>query len=131
MDENATTLFVCQHGSAKSLIAMAHFNRLAAERGLTLRASSAGTEPDDEVPPHVLAGLRADGIDLGPLRPAQVTQAMARRAARIVSFGPRLDQLVPAGRRVEAWEVPAVSDDYAIARDAIVARVRALLAEGR
>ena len=39
-------LFVCLHGAAKSVVGAAHFRRLAAERGLTIDAVAAGTEPD-------------------------------------------------------------------------------------
>jgi len=49
-------LFVCLHGSAKSLIAAEYFNRLAAARGLGVTATSAGTEPDAEIPPRVVQG---------------------------------------------------------------------------
>ncbi len=97
-------LFVCLHGSAKSLIAAEYFNRLATARGLGARAVSAGTEPDDAIPPHVVGGLANDGIDVAGRRP---------RAG---------------ARRIERWDdVPAVSEDFAKARTAIVARVTALL----
>ena len=49
-------LFVCLHGSAKSLIALEHFRRLAAERGIAVEAAAAGTAPDAEIPPHVVQG---------------------------------------------------------------------------
>src|SRR5262252_2600344 len=41
-------LFVCLHGAAKSVIAAAHFRRLAAAQGLAMDAVAAGTEPDVE-----------------------------------------------------------------------------------
>jgi protein-tyrosine-phosphatase len=59
---NPNVLFVCLHGSAKSLIAAEYFNRLAAARGLAARAASAGTEPDDAIPRRVTQGLGADGM---------------------------------------------------------------------
>jgi arsenate reductase len=125
MDRNGCVLFVCLHGSAKSLIAMQHFNRLAIERGLGVRALSAGTEPDDAVPLEVVAGLRDDAIDIGDYRPLRVTADLVADAARIVSFGPDLGQLLPRGREVEQWrDMPAVSDDYVNARAAIADRVR-------
>src|SRR5438128_12473611 len=62
MSSRGNVLFVCLHGSAKSLIAAEHFNRIAAARGLGARATSAGTEPDDAIPPHVIPGLPAGGI---------------------------------------------------------------------
>src|SRR5262250_858896 len=42
-------LFVCLHGAAKSVVAAAHFRRLAAARGLSMDAVAAGTEPDPEL----------------------------------------------------------------------------------
>jgi len=47
-----------------------------------------------------------------------------------VAFGCDLGPLAARARRVERWDdVPAVSEDFAKARDAIVARVGALLDE--
>src|SRR5919106_1489229 len=42
-------LFVCLHGAAKSVVAAAHFRRLAKGRGLSFDAVAAGTEPDPEL----------------------------------------------------------------------------------
>jgi len=75
-------LFVCLHGSAKSLIAAEYFNRLAAARGLGVRATSAGTEPDAEIPPRVAQGLRADGIDVEGRRPRRPTPAVSENFTR-------------------------------------------------
>lgn len=63
MPRESSVLFVCLHGSAKSVIAAEHFRRLAAERRLGLVADAAGMEPDADIPPHVIAGLAEDGID--------------------------------------------------------------------
>ncbi|MGH9334858.1 MAG: hypothetical protein ACRD21_14045, partial [Vicinamibacteria bacterium] len=46
IQEPRTVVFVCEHGAAKSVIAAAHFNRLAKERELPFRAISRGTVPD-------------------------------------------------------------------------------------
>ena len=120
--------FVCLHGSAKSLIAAEHCRRLAARRGLAVEATSSGPEPDREVPPEVVAGLLADGINVHGTRPARVTSQRLANASHIVSFGCSLDGLAPPGIAVEHWDdCPAVSDDYETARDFIVARVRALM----
>lgn len=59
MSVSRSVLFVCLHGAAKSVLAAADFERLAAERGLDLVADSAGTEPDPEIAPGVVAALRA------------------------------------------------------------------------
>ncbi len=33
MDEESVAVFVCEHGAAKSIVAAAHFNRIAREKG--------------------------------------------------------------------------------------------------
>ena len=38
-------VFVCEHGAAKSVVATAYFNKLAAERNLPFRATFRGTVP--------------------------------------------------------------------------------------
>ncbi len=125
-----TILFVCLHGAAKSVVAATHCQRLAREAGLAIRATFAGTEPDAEIAPAAAAGLRADGIDVGGQRPRRVTPEEIAKAWRVVSFGCDLEALAP-GVRPERWDdVPAVSDGYHAARDAIVARLPGLLAMG-
>jgi hypothetical protein len=48
-------------------------------------------------------------------------------ATRVVSFG---CDITPTGsQRVDQWEVPAVSDGYAAARERIVAHVERLVSE--
>jgi arsenate reductase len=125
---NSNVLFVCLHGSAKSLIAAEYFNRLAAGRGLPARAVSAGTEPDDAIPPRVTQGLGADGIDVVGRRPRRPTPADLDGSAIVVTFACDLGDLAARASRVEHWDdVPAVSEDFKRARDVIVARVTALL----
>ncbi len=125
---NSTVLFVCEHGSAKSVIAMQHLRRLAASRRLQIAAASAGTDPDPEIPPHVVQGLREDGLGTDGLRPRRVTADDLRGAWKVISFGCDVRALAPAGSEVERWDdLPMVSDGYAAARTAIVARVTALL----
>jgi hypothetical protein len=52
-----TILFVCEHGSAKSIIAAAHFNDMAARNGLSYRAIARGVHPGKEIPPYITSGL--------------------------------------------------------------------------
>src|SRR5215470_9595342 len=125
-----TVLFVCLHGSAKSVIAAEHFRRLAAARGVMVDAASSGTEPDSEIPPKVVQGLLASGIDVNGLRPHRVTRADLQNASRVITFGCELGELTPTGLAVERWDdVPAVSEDFNRARDVIVARVSRVLDE--
>ena len=120
-------LFVCLHGAAKSVVGAAHFRRLAAERGLPIGAAAAGTEPDQELAPGAVKGLAGDGLAPAPARPRPITLYDLASATRIVSFG--CDVAPPRGQRIEQWDVPAVSDGYAAARDRIVANVERLVAE--
>jgi arsenate reductase (thioredoxin) len=123
-----TILFVCLHGSAKSLIAAEHLNRLARARGLTIRGESMGTEPDEAVPAPVVRGLVGDGIDVGGYLPRLLDGQRVAEAAHVINFGCDLGLLGAEASSVELWDdMPLVSDGYAAARDAIVARVRVLL----
>src|SRR5262245_60642817 len=99
MSTTPFVLFVYLHGSAKSVIAIQHFRRRAAERGLAADTASAGTEPDEDIPPGVGRGLREDGIDPDGLRPQAVTRADLERASRVVAFGCDLTPMAPAARR--------------------------------
>jgi protein-tyrosine-phosphatase len=126
-DARPRVLFVCLHGAAKSVVGAAHFRRLAAARGLAIDAVAAGTEPDPELAPGAVKGLADEGLQAAPGRPRPVTLYDLRRATRVVGFG---CELTPTrGQKVDQWEVPAVSDGYAPARDRIVANVERLVAE--
>jgi len=129
MSATPFVLFVCLHGSAKSVIASQYFQRFATERGVAAESDSAGTEPDAAIPPRVIAGLRGDGIDVQGIRPRAVTAADLERASMVVAFGCKLDD-PPPGLVLHHWDdVPAVSEDFGRARDAIAARVRTLVDE--
>ena len=124
-----TVVFVCLHGAAKSLIAATLFQRLADERGLAVRSTFAGTEPDPAIQPNVIARLLEEGVDVRPLRPRRVTRDELASAWRVVSFGCDLTALAPDAR-IERWDdVPAVSEDYGRAREVIAARVRILVGQ--
>jgi protein-tyrosine-phosphatase len=122
-------LFVCRHGAAKSVLAAAHFRRLAERRGLRAEATCAGTEPDAEIAPRVVKELLAEGIDIQNVRPRLVTAEDVLSASRVVTFGCDVAPLAPPGP-VDRWDdVPAVSDGYEAAREAIDARVARLVDE--
>lgn len=121
--------FVCEHGSAKSVISAAHFNKLASDRNLKVRAISRGTNPDKEVAAKAVEGLRADGLAVSRVKPKRLSTADVSRGLRVVAFC-ELPQAFSKNGRVEHWSnLPAVSEDYSKARDAIVERVRHLLDE--
>lgn len=126
--KTAPIVFVCLHGSAKSVIAAAHFRTFVSVLGKAIPAIAAGTEPDGAFPPHVLEGLRRDGVSPGADAPLAATRELLRGASHVVSFGPDVSAIVPPGCEVVYWkDVPNVSDGYAAARDEIVKRVAMLV----
>jgi protein-tyrosine-phosphatase len=133
MPLHPSVLFVCLHGSAKSLIAAEHFRRLAAERGYAVNVACAGLEPDPDIPPHVVAGLLRDGIDVGGQRPRGATDDSICGADVVVALGCDLEARQghrPGRLPVVRWDgVPAVSDGYDVARDEILRRLLPLMDE--
>ena len=79
MSRPMKVLFVCLHGSAKSVIAAEHFRRRAVAADLDIEVTSAGVEPDAEIPPHVIRGLADDGFDITGLVPALYDTDLAER----------------------------------------------------
>ncbi len=121
-------LFVCLHGAAKSVLAAADFERMAKERGLPVAAESAGTQPDPEIAPSVLAALEAEGVDMAGQTPRLLTRELAAGATRVVAFGCGLGAAAPDGARIEQWEdVPAVSAGLPAARAVIRHHLERLL----
>lgn len=57
-----TILFVCLHGSAKSLTAAEHLNRLAALYDVDVRGESAGIERDADVPARTAIVARVERL---------------------------------------------------------------------
>jgi arsenate reductase (thioredoxin) len=128
MNDLRTVAFVCQHASAKSVIAAQYLNSLARERNLAFSATTSGPEPDPEVPANVVDGLLRRGIDVRSLRPALVSHDALAQSDYVVSFGCDMGGLLAESRALERWDdCPAVSDDFDIAWSFITARVDQLL----
>jgi arsenate reductase len=127
--DSQTVVFVCEHGTVKSVIALAYFRQLAQERHLNIRAISRGTAPDSAVPARVREGLRLDGLQLGPFTPAEFTLADLASAITVISFDQaKVAQMVGGRVPTAQWDgLPAVSDDYRIARDSIRQRITRLV----
>jgi hypothetical protein len=119
--DSKTIVFVCLHGSVKSQVAAAHFNRIAAEQGLPFSAISRGIDVDGSIPTRIRDGLSLDGLE--PTDPRPLTAADAMTAVKVIAFDP-----VPDGKRGEAevnyWsDVPMPTQDYVAARDVIVSHI--------
>jgi arsenate reductase (thioredoxin) len=127
--EAPLVVFVCEHGSAKSLVAASFFDRLAKERGLAARAVARGTAPDDSVPTAVVELLRGDGFAVATFQPRALKAAEVAVAVRVVAIGADLGKLgTEAGTRLQRWDdVPPFAQGYSLARSVIVAHVEALL----
>jgi arsenate reductase (thioredoxin) len=123
-------LFMCPHGAAKSILASSYFEKLAKERGLNVRVDSAGTEPDAEISPKVAAHLKERGYPVRAAKPRRVTNADMADADLVISIGCDLSGVPAPSGELRRWdEVPALSDDFAKADAAILARVTALVDE--
>jgi arsenate reductase (thioredoxin) len=122
-------IFVCEHGAAKSVVATAYFNKLAAERKLPLRAVFRGTSPQDELSARAVEGLKADGVAVPTGKPSTITGADVAAATYIFAIGCTLpDAALRSGKAADWSDVP---DDqgYGPMRDAIVRHVKLLLDE--
>lgn len=123
-------LFMCPHGAAKSVLASAYFQRLAKERGLNVIVDAAGTEPDPGVAPKVAAHLTTQGYPVPVQKPRLVTPDDLANADVVISLGCDLARSpTPAGRLVKWDDVPAPSEDFSGADDAIRRHVTALVEE--
>ena len=127
MNRSLIIVFVCEHGAAKSIIAAAHFNKLAGEKGLNLQAVARGTNPDQALSPQAVTGLQEDGLTPTESVPRKLSLAEVESAQRIITFC-ELPVEYQEKAVIELWDdVPPVSQDYQQARDAIVERISHLL----
>ncbi len=126
-DAAHTILFVCEHGSARSVIAAAHFNRMAKEKGLPYRAVTRGANPDAEIPAGVRNGLAADGLDVSTWKPQKVSEDDVQNADRVVTFACALPKKPAAGKLADWNDIPSVSENYQAARKVIVDHLTELL----
>lgn len=124
-----TIVFVCEHGAAKSVIATAYFNKLAAERGLPFRATFRGTTPQDELSVRAVEGLKADGVAVPSGKPAALTESDVADATHIFAIGCTLPERAQRSGKAADWSDVPDDRGYAPMRDAIVRHVKQLLDE--
>jgi arsenate reductase len=126
-DQPETIVFVCLHGSVKSQMATAHFNRIAKERGLPFVGVSRGIVVDDAIPASIREGLALEGLVPANDIPRGLTSEEASEAIKVFAF----DE-VPNDRKgtteVTYWsDVPLATKDYIAARDAIVRHIEDMI----
>jgi protein-tyrosine-phosphatase len=127
----ATVLFICPHGVAKSVMAMALFQQQARQRQLPYRALARGLEPEPAVWPGVIAQLQQDGIDVRAYQPQRLTAADLASAQQVITLGCALpaDLPLPPGVVHTDWsDVPLAAQDLPGAYAAIQRHVAAFMA---
>lgn len=130
-----TVLYVCVHNAGRSQMAEAFTNALARERGLPVRAVSAGTVAGEEINPAAEEVMREAGVPMDGQAPKRLTQEMADAADRIITMGCGVDaDACPARLHLsEDWGLDDPKGRLVAAvraiRDQIRARVEALLLE--
>src|SRR5689334_10034161 len=120
-----SVVFVCEHGAAKSVIATAYFNKLAAERSLPYRATFRGTAPQDDLSVRAVAGLKADGLAIPSGKPAAISAADVTAATHIFAIGCTLPAAAAKSGKAADWTDVPDDQGYAPMRDAIVRHVTA------
>ncbi len=113
--------YVCVHNAGRSQMAETFTNHLAKERGLPVRALSAGTIAGEKINPVAVADMEEIGFSMEGQQPKQLTQEMADSADRIITMG--------CG--VEAEACPArihLSEDWGLddPKDASLEQVRVI-----
>ena len=127
---HTTVLFICPHGAAKSILASAYFKQLARERGLNVQVDAVGTDPDPSVSKVVAEHLQKSGYEIPVTKPRAVTADDLNLADVVISLGCDVSRLPATPRRLEKWdEVPAPSEGFTAADEAIRRRVIALVEE--
>src|SRR3954462_3010000 len=102
-----SVIFVCEHGAAKSVIATAYFNKLAAERGLPYRAAFRGTTPQDDLSVRTVQGLTADGLAIPSGKPAGISDEDVSKATHIFAIGCTLPAAAAKSGKSADWsDVP-------------------------
>ena len=122
-------VFVCQNGVAMSVWSALTFDRLAAERGLPLRAGSRAATFTD-VPFRMKLALALDGMRLGDYRPQVISAADLVHAQHVILID---DAELPVSlsdtsAAIERWSgFPPMREQYFASRAALQTRVEELV----
>jgi len=127
--KDKAVVFVCEHGAAKSVVATAYFNKLAAERGLPFRATFRGTTPQDNLSVRAVEGLKADGVAVPSSKPTAINDKDVADATHIFAIGCTLPEKARQSGKAADWSDVPDDQGYGPMRDAIVRHVKQLLDE--
>ena len=124
-------VFVCRNGVAMSVWSAAHFNRLAAARGLPERAVARAALPTyREVPLRMRLALALDGYRLAGYEPHVISTDDIRSAELVVAIDTELPSLGDMRlTAAELWQgFPPMREQYFPSRKALEQRVESLVA---
>ena len=120
-------VFVCEHGSAKSIIAVSYFNKIAKERNLSWEAVSRGTSPDAEISAKTKKLLTDDHMPVPDVKPQAITQKDVDAAHQVILFFP-LPKNIAGKDNLDSWlGIDAVNGDFEKLRDDILAKLLPLI----
>ncbi|HEY5826628.1 MAG TPA: hypothetical protein VIT44_19810 [Cyclobacteriaceae bacterium] len=120
-------VFVCEHGSAKSVIAATYFNKLAKENNLPWEAVARGTSPDQSISPKTKQLLVEDNLFDENFVPKKLSQEDVNAAKQVILFY-ELPKTIQSKDNVQSWqEVQAKNEDFKKLRDDIVLKITPLI----
>jgi protein-tyrosine-phosphatase len=123
-------LFVCVQNAGRSQMAAGLLDHYADGR---VHVRSAGSEPADQIHPHVVEAMAEVDVDISKEFPKPLTDEAVRAADAVITMGCGDACPIYPGKRYEDWEVddPAGADLEGVRRirDEISQRVRRLLDE--
>jgi protein-tyrosine-phosphatase len=128
-------VYVCTHNAGRSQMAEALTNKIAIERGIPVRALSAGTIAGDQLNPSAVEAMEEIGISMAGHAPKLLTAEILEGADRVITMGCGVDaQACPARFLVtEDWGLDDPKgqpiEKVRAIRDLIKERVELLLSE--
>ena len=126
-ENKKTIVFVCEHGGARSTIASLYFNKLAKENHLEYQSVFRGLSPDSTISKETRNGLAKDSFETATLSPVALHTSDVKSDVMLIS----LDCKVPSQYLIDkTWNgIPAISENYVAARNAIVKHLNELIIE--
>lgn len=120
-------VFVCEHGSAKSVIAATYFNKLAREKNIPWEALARGTDPDTVISPKTKQLLIQDNIYDKNFVPRKLSQADVDNADQVFLFY-TLPETIKDKNNIQYWlGIDAVNGDFVKLKNDIVAKIIPLI----
>ncbi len=120
-------VFVCDHGSVRSLMSSMIFNEIAEARGLNYTSISRGLTPDENVPSIIVDAFKSEGKDVSAYKPKLLSSSEIASATRVISIEADLSAYGDDAP-VEQWnDVPSASLDFKASQDEMRQRIESLI----